>query len=87
MTVPKHLNEAAAKLKEGSFRIDEARQGPVTCENQKLWLEALTDTAARDSAYNLSPSWIPVSGRLCHSRSQTAESHRPFLSRTGKDRR
>lgn len=43
MTVPKHLNEAAAKLKEASFRIDEARQGPLTCENQKLWLEALTD--------------------------------------------
>lgn len=43
MTVPKHLNEAAAKLKEASFRIDEARQGPLTCENQTLWLEALTD--------------------------------------------
>jgi hypothetical protein len=43
MTVPKHLDEAAAKLKEASFRIDEARQGPLTCENQKLWLEALTD--------------------------------------------
>ncbi len=43
MTIPKHLNEAAAKLKEASFRIDEARQSPVTCENQKLWLEALTD--------------------------------------------
>jgi len=43
MSVPKHLAEAAAKLKEASFRIDEARQGPVTCENQKVWLEALTD--------------------------------------------
>lgn len=43
MTVPKHLEAAAAKLKEAEFRIDEARQGPVTCENQKLWLEALTD--------------------------------------------
>jgi hypothetical protein len=43
MTVPKHLNEAAAKFKAASFRIDEARQGPVTCENQKLWLEALSD--------------------------------------------
>ena len=43
MTVSKHLAEAAAKLKEASFRIDEARQGPVTCENQKIWLEALTD--------------------------------------------
>jgi hypothetical protein len=43
MTVPKHLENAVAKLKEAEFRIDEARQGPVTCENQKLWLEALTD--------------------------------------------
>lgn len=43
MTVPKHLEAAAVKLKEAEFRIDEARQGPVTCENQKVWLEALTD--------------------------------------------
>ena len=43
MSVPKHLAEAAGKLKEASFRIDEARQGPVTCENQKVWLEAVTD--------------------------------------------
>ncbi len=43
MTVPKHLEAAAARLKEAEFRIDEARRGPVTCENQKVWLEALTD--------------------------------------------
>jgi hypothetical protein len=43
MTVPKHLEEVAAKMKEATFRIDEARQSPVTCENQKVWLEALTD--------------------------------------------
>jgi hypothetical protein len=43
MTVSKHFAAAAAKLKEASFRIDEARQGPVTCENQKVCLEALTD--------------------------------------------
>lgn len=36
MSVAKHLAAAAAKLKEASFRIDEARQGPVTCENQKV---------------------------------------------------
>jgi hypothetical protein len=42
MSVPKHLAEAVAKLKEASFRIDEARRGSVTCENQKVWLEALT---------------------------------------------
>ena len=43
MTVPKHLEDAVARLKEAEFRTDEARQGSVTCENQKLWLEALTD--------------------------------------------
>ncbi len=43
MTVPKHLEDAVAKLKEAEFRIDEARRGPVTCDNQKVWLEALTD--------------------------------------------
>ncbi len=43
MTVPKHLEEAAVRMKEATFRIEEARQGPVTCENQKVWLEALTD--------------------------------------------
>jgi hypothetical protein len=43
MSVPKHLADAAVKIKEASFRIDEARRGPVTCENQKVWLEALTD--------------------------------------------
>jgi len=43
MTVPKHLDEAAAKMKEAAFRIEEARQDPMTSENQKVWLEALTD--------------------------------------------
>jgi hypothetical protein len=43
MSVSKHLEEAAAKLKEATFRIEEARKGPVTCENQNIWLAALTD--------------------------------------------
>ncbi len=43
MTVPKHLDDTAAKLKDATFRIEGARQGPLTCENQKVWLEALTD--------------------------------------------
>lgn len=43
MTVSKHLEEAAERLKEAAFRIEAARQGPVTCENQKVWLDALTD--------------------------------------------
>ena len=43
MTVPKHLDEAVAKITEATLRIKDARQGPLTCENQKVWLEALTD--------------------------------------------
>lgn len=43
MTVPRHLEAATAKMKEATFRIEGAREGPVTCENQKVWLEALTD--------------------------------------------
>lgn len=43
MTVPRHLDDAAAKMKEATFRLEEARQGPATCENQKVWLEALTE--------------------------------------------
>lgn len=43
MSVPRHLEAAAAKLKDASLRIEVAREGPVTCENQQRWLEALTD--------------------------------------------
>ncbi|MFO0706400.1 MAG: hypothetical protein U0412_06065 [Nitrospira sp.] len=43
MTVPRHLDEAAGKMKEALFRIEAARQSAATCENQKVWLEALTD--------------------------------------------
>jgi hypothetical protein len=55
MTVPKHLESAAAKLKEAERRIEGARGGPVTCENQQVWLEALTDycmALAEIQAYN-----------------------------------
>ncbi len=43
MTVPRHLEDAAARLKAASTRIHEAKRGPITCENQQVWLEALTD--------------------------------------------
>lgn len=43
MSVPKHLEAAAAKLKDASMRIEVAREGAATCENQQCWLEALTD--------------------------------------------
>jgi len=39
MTVPKHLDEAAAMMKEAAFGIEVAHQGPTTSENQKVWLE------------------------------------------------
>ena len=42
MTVSRHVEEAAGKLKEAERQIDLAREGPVTCENQQVWLEALT---------------------------------------------
>ncbi|HSB43854.1 MAG TPA: hypothetical protein VLD60_02525 [Nitrospira sp.] len=42
MTVSRHVEEAAGKLKEASRQIALAREGPATCENQKIWLEALT---------------------------------------------
>lgn len=45
MAVPKHLNEAAARLKEASARIDEARSQPATPEGTRQWLVALTDFA------------------------------------------
>lgn len=43
MSIPKHLEAAAARLKDASMRIEVAREGPVTCENQQRWLDALTD--------------------------------------------
>ncbi|HXX74444.1 MAG TPA: hypothetical protein VEI50_04915 [Nitrospiraceae bacterium] len=42
MTVSRHLEEAAQRLKEARLRIDQVREKPATCENQKVWLEALT---------------------------------------------
>jgi hypothetical protein len=43
MTVPKHLEDAAGRLKEASARIEQARRGPISCDNQQVWLAALTD--------------------------------------------
>lgn len=42
MTVSRHVEEAAGKLKEAARQIALAREGPTTCENQRIWLEALT---------------------------------------------
>ena len=43
MTLSKHLEEAVARLKEASWKIDEARAKPPTLENLQAWLNALTD--------------------------------------------
>lgn len=43
MAVPKHLDEAAARLKEASTRIDAAATRPLTLESAKEWLLALTE--------------------------------------------
>ncbi len=42
MTVFRHVEEAAEKLQEATRQIKLAREGPDTCENQRVWLEALT---------------------------------------------
>jgi hypothetical protein len=42
MTVSRHVEEAVGKMKEAERQIALAREGPATCENQQVWLEALT---------------------------------------------
>lgn len=42
MTVSRHVEEAAGKLKEAAGAIALAREGPDNCENQRAWLEGLT---------------------------------------------
>ncbi|MHB8875824.1 MAG: hypothetical protein ACYC8T_19220 [Myxococcaceae bacterium] len=43
MSLPKHLDEAAARLDRASERIERARAEPPTLESHREWLEALTD--------------------------------------------
>jgi len=45
MTLPKHLNEAVARLEEAARRIDQAREKKVTTETLYEWLGAVTDYA------------------------------------------
>lgn len=42
MTVSRHVEEAAERMQEAARQIALAREGPVTCQNQQVWLEALT---------------------------------------------
>ena len=43
MTLPKHLEEAASRLNEASWRIDQAKGKPLSLESLQEWLFALTD--------------------------------------------
>ena len=50
MALGKHVEAAIGRLEEASFRIDEARGKPLSLENLRDWLAAVTDycTAAAD---------------------------------------
>lgn len=43
MAVPAHLEDAAARLSEASWRIERAKEKPLTSASQREWLVALTD--------------------------------------------
>ena len=45
MAVPKHLDEAVARLKDASARIDQARAKPFALDAVRAWLVALTEYA------------------------------------------
>ena len=45
MAVPKHLDEAASRLKEAWLRIETARESAESLDSLKEWLAALTDYA------------------------------------------
>jgi hypothetical protein len=45
MTLPKHLDDAVAKLEQASWQIEQVRAQPVTLENLREWLEGLTNYA------------------------------------------
>lgn len=45
MAVPKHLEDAVARLKDASTRIDRARAKPRALDAMHEWLVALTDYA------------------------------------------
>lgn len=45
MAIPRHLDEATARLKQAAAGIDETRQKPLSLESVKEWLVALTEYA------------------------------------------
>ena len=42
MTLPKHLEEAVAKLEQASYLIEQARAKSLTLDSVQEWLEGLT---------------------------------------------
>ncbi len=49
MALPKQLEEAAARLEEATWRIDQARNKPSSLESLQEWLNALTDFSLAQS--------------------------------------
>ncbi len=45
MALPGHLEEAAGRLNEASWRVDQACEKPPALENLQKWLNALTHTS------------------------------------------
>jgi hypothetical protein len=50
MSLGKHIEQAIGRLEEASFRIEDARNKPLSLESLRDWLAAVTDycTAASD---------------------------------------
>ena len=49
MALPKQLEAAAARLEEATWRIDQARNKPLSLESLQEWLNALTDFSLAQS--------------------------------------
>lgn len=49
MALPKQLEKAAARLEEATWRIDQARNKPLSLESLHEWLNALTDFSLAQS--------------------------------------
>ena len=43
MTIPKQLDDAASRLTDATWRIDEAKRKSLSLQTQNEWLQALTD--------------------------------------------
>jgi len=43
MALPKHLDEAAARMKDAGTRIEHARAQPISLEMLRDWIDAVSD--------------------------------------------